>query len=422
MKTAEEKTASAAYIAKHGRIRPSHAVRNDAALDAAMITVIAESGWDELSVNKVARAAGLTNGAVHARFADKGALGVHVWERHLRAPLVEALDTAITTGLAADASSPALTAQTLASFAAAMDAFIRPAAEVRAALEIVMGSQFDAVQRAAIFDPTAAWLLDRCQPPGGTPDPVRAAQATAIASWALGLIVFSNRPWVGALDPALAVARLHDALAHPTKAQPLPETTADYLRASPFDTGDPRVDMILLSALESIGTVGYQRTHVALTTQAAGVSESFAFTRYPTKLDLVIAVIEAGYEQAYDDIRAFRDSVAAVQGTGAAEAVTWREYLSPDVAGRRIVGIEGDRLSWYNTRMRSITFAADTAVLDGILAGFPEATWPEMTGHVHLEFAIGHGLPLIGALLPDSWQLPFDVVTVPHTASEPFPG
>jgi AcrR family transcriptional regulator len=108
MKTAEEKTASAAYIAKHGRIRPSHAVRNDAALDAAMITVIAESGWDELSVNKVARAAGLTNGAVHARFADKGALGVHVWERHLRAPLIEALDTAITTGLAADASSPAL--------------------------------------------------------------------------------------------------------------------------------------------------------------------------------------------------------------------------------------------------------------------------------------------------------------------------
>ena len=61
-------------------------------------------------------------------------------------------------------------------------------------------------------------------------------------------------------------------------------------------------------------------------------------------------------------------------------------------------------------------------MLDGILAGFPEAARPEMTGHVHLEFASGHGLPLIGALLPDSWQLPFDVVTVPHTASEPFPG
>jgi AcrR family transcriptional regulator len=421
MKTAEEKRASAAYIVKHGRIRPSHAVSNDAALEAAMVTVIAESGWDDLSLNKVSKAAGLTNGAVHARFADKGALGAHIWERQLRAPLIEALDAVITAGLAADASSPAIAAQTLAQFAAAMDAFIRPAAKVRAALDLVMGSRFDPQQRAAIFDPMAAWLRDRCQPPSALPDPARAAQATAIAIWALGLVVFSNRPWVNAMDPAPAIARIHDALAHPAAAQPLPETKANYLRAAPFDTGDPRVDMILLSALESIGTVGYQRTHVALTTQAAGVSESFAFTRYPTKLDLFIAVTEAGYEQAYEDIVAFRESVAAGQGAGAAEAVTWREYLSPDVSGRRTVGIEGDRLSWYNTRMRDTAFAADTAVLDGLLAALPEATRPEMTGHLHLDFASGHGLPIIGELLPDSWQLPFDVVTTPHTASDPLP-
>jgi AcrR family transcriptional regulator len=421
MKTAEEKRASAAYIAKHGRIRPSHAVRNDAALDTAMISVIAGSGWDETSVNKVAKAANLTNGAVHSRFADKGALGAHAWDTQLRAPLTEALDTAITAGLAADASSPAAAARTLAPFAAAMDAFIRPETNVRAALDLVIGSHFDPQQRAAVFDPMAAWLRDRCQPPGTPADPARAAQATAIAIWALGLIVFSNRPWVDAIDPAPAIARIHDALAHPAKAKRLPQTTADYLRASPFDTGDPRVDMILLSALESIGTVGYQRTRIADATRAAGVSESFAFTRYPTKLDLFIAINATAYEQAYADFQAFRATIAESRGPGIAEAVTWREYLAPDVAGRRIVGIETDRLSWYDARMRDVAFAADTAVLDGILTGVPKAARPEMTGHVHLDFASGHGLPLIGALLPDSWQLPFDVVTVPHTASDPLP-
>lgn len=43
-----------------------------------------------------------------------------------------------------------------------------------------------------------------------------------------------------------------------------------------------------------------------------------------------------------------------------------------------------------------------------------------MTGHLHPDFASGHGLPLIGVLLLDLWQLPFDVVTVPETARHPL--
>ena len=60
MPSPEERRASAEYIARHRRIRPSHAVRNDVTLDNAIVAVIADKGWDELSVNKVAKAAGLT--------------------------------------------------------------------------------------------------------------------------------------------------------------------------------------------------------------------------------------------------------------------------------------------------------------------------------------------------------------------------
>jgi AcrR family transcriptional regulator len=266
----------------------------------------------------------------------------------------------------------------------------------------------------------AKWLRVRCQLESSGQAPVKAAQATAITAWALGLVLFANRPWVDSMNAEPAIARIHHALANPAAPVPLPPVTATYLRESPFDTGDPRVDTILGSALESIGTVGYQRTRVLATTQAAGVSESFAFTRYPTKLDLFLAVIQTGYSQAYDDLRTFRASVTADQGVGIAEAVTWREYLSPDVADRRIVGVETDRLTMYNPRMREITIAADTALLDSILTDVPESQRRAMTGHLHLDFASGHGLPLIGVLLPDSWQLPFDVVTVPETARHPL--
>lgn len=416
---ASEPRASASNRADRPRVRPTHAVRNDATLDAAILTVIADKGWDELSVNKVAKAASLTTGAVYARHDDKSALGIHSWERLLRDPFTEAIDAVISAGLAASGPAAEDPDATLPAFASAMEVFIHPSPEIRAALELVMGSQFDPEQRTAIFEPATTWLREQCQPSGG--DPARAAQATAAVIWSLGLVLVSNRPWADTMDPAPAIARIHGALAHPVAPTPLPTTSAAYLREPPFDTGDPRVDTILMRTMESVGTTGYQRTHIVTATDAAQVSESFAFTRYPTKLDLFLAVIKTGYAKAYDDIRAFRESVAADQGIGIAEAVTWREYLSPDVADRRIVSIETDRLTAYNTRMRETTVAAEQALLNDILTDVPKAQRRAITGHLHFDFASGHGLPLIGVLLPDSWQLPFDVVTVPETARHPMP-
>jgi len=43
-----------------------------------------------------------------------------------------------------------------------------------------------------------------------------------------------------------------------------------------------------------------------------------------------------------------------------------------------------------------------------------------MNGRLHLDFASGRGLPFVGVLLPDSWQRPFEVVTVPETVLHPL--
>ena len=48
------------------------------------------------------------------------------------------------------------------------------------------------------------------------------------------------------------------------------------------------------------------------------------------------------------------------------------------------------------------------------LAGTPAADRAMRTGNVHLDFATGHGLPIVGLLLPEAWTLPFNTVTEPY--------
>ncbi|MBU6245398.1 MAG: TetR family transcriptional regulator [Actinomycetales bacterium] len=418
----QERRASAAYIAKHGRRRPAHAIRNDARIDSAIIAVIAESGWDDCSINRVAKHAGMSGRSLHARHPDLTAMGIHAWDTMLHDPLTDALDAAITAGLAADTTSTQARAATLAAFAAAMEPLLHPSTEIRAGLELLLGSQFDPAQRAAILEPTTAWLRDRTQPPDVPPDPVRAAQATAIAIWALGLVIFANRPWVATMDPAPALARIHDALASPAAPAPMPGISTHHFQATPFHTGDPRVDTILTTASQSIGQVGYHRTHVRIATDAAGVSESFAFIRFPSKTDLLLAITDTAYRQGYEDFRAFTQGVAATHGPGIAEAVTWQAYLHPDTRPQRTTGIELNRLVNHNPRIRQHAHDTEAEILTSLLASAPQADLPQLTGHVHLEFASGHGLPIIGNLLPDAWTLPFDAITTPHTAASPLPG
>lgn len=72
-----------------------------------------------------------------------------------------------------------------------MTTFARPAPGIRAAVELVLASLVDPALADPVLEPTRQWLREHVT---STPDPVRAAQGTAILIWALGLAVFSTRP------------------------------------------------------------------------------------------------------------------------------------------------------------------------------------------------------------------------------------
>ncbi len=408
----DERRSMAAYIAKHGRIRPSHAVRNDASLSASIVDLIASGGWDALTISGVAANAGLTHGAVYDRHQNKSALGVDAWHDNLFRPLTDVLDEVLNAALGAQ---PNETADER--FLPAMRVFVDPTTEMRAAIELVMGSQFDPVLRAAVFDGLAEWLGSRCLAYDG--DRSRAAGASSVVALALGFVLLSRRPWVDEMDIGPGLRRIFVALRNPSEARILPADTADFLRTSPFDTGDPRLDDVLDRTIASIGSVGYRQTRVADIAKASGVSEGFIFSRYKTKLDLFLAVIDFMHAQGYQRLGEFIERIAREVGPGAAEAVAWREYLSPG-ATTRVVFLETQRLVSYNERMRAITDPVEQGLLESMVAGTPDIGRAEVIGHVHLEFASGHGLPLLGVLLPSAWELPYDVFTEPFVTSSPL--
>ncbi|MBU6245031.1 MAG: TetR/AcrR family transcriptional regulator [Actinomycetales bacterium] len=397
--------------ARTQRSRPSHAQRNDSRIHRAALAVLDEVGWDRLSINRVAKAADLSNGALLGRFPDASALGLSLWADPLRPALTHALATAFDSGvLAADAADPV-------PFLDAMGAFVHPSAHVSGALDLILGSRFDPALRPGVADEFAAWLRAAI---GDADDPARAPRIAAIATWAFGLILFRNRPWLGSMDITPALRHMHRALQQPARPGSPPAHPAQHLHASPFDTGDPRIDEVLQRTLASIGDIGYRRTRLRDIAESSGTSEGLIFSRYPTKLDVFLAINRAGYAQAYAETIDYQRRIADTHGPGLAEAALWREYLNPAIVDRQVVGTETDRLSLYDPRMRDLTHAEDTAVLEEQLRGTPDERRAELTGYVHVEFASGHGLPVLGQLVPDAHALPLNVILEPYLTDHPL--
>lgn len=390
--------------------RRSHALRNDGLLRDAAIGLIADKGWDALTANEVGPAAGLTHGAVYARFADKRELGIALWSDALGSELQTRLETALTTGLDADGED---------AFATAMEAFVRPAPPLLATLEVLLAARDDD-QIGATVEPHAKRLLSGWCRPTRTVSDVDATRAATIVYIALGFALASQLPWLDDLDATPAVRRLHRALAAPAMPRPLPPTTYDAPHKAPFDTGNPRLDGLLDATISCIGEKGYAASTLTRICRRANVSQGFVFSRYATKLDLFIAATEQMQPRGMEQTHAFVAEVAEAHGAAIGEAVAWREYQTPALATQRSVVLETMRLSRYDERMRELLHPKQIRFLSRLVTGSRGAKRAALIGEAHMDYALGHGIMIPCDLLPKLWQLPFDCVTTPLIATDPL--
>ena len=377
-------------------------LRNDARILDAGLDAAATDGWAAMTPTAVARRSGMSQRAVQTRYQQRPDLGAAVWRDRASASLRSALQAAVD---ASQAPAPD------AAFVQAMQHLGRPSQALRAAVELLVISIFEPAVREAIDTTLGDAVRQWCTPD----DAVRAATAARrayVVMLGLGLVAAARRPNAGHLDLRPEFDTLNEALHAPAVPTALPPQRPEHVTSTtPFDTGDPIHDALLVAVLEQVGHLGFDGATTMSIAGAAGVSETTIFVRYASKLALFVDAAARQQAIAFRTNDHFTRSISAQYGAGIAAAVDVREFLHPEVSVQRAIYAEQTRISWHDEGLQQqleLEIEAFVRVLD------PDARPSE--ARVHLEVATGLGYALLPLLLGDAWTLPFDVVTRPLEA------
>jgi len=381
--------------------------RNYARIQAAAVEVASSRGWSGVTLAGVGKAAGLTIRPVRDRYPTRSLLGAAAWTEvagpALQAAMADALGAA---GLLDEPSDAA-------AFAAAMEAFTRPKADLRAAAELAVVSCFEPDVADAVADSlrhsVRTWL-----DPAKAGSPALAARRGYLLALALGLIAVAHRPGIADLDLAPRWHRLLAALASEVDPVPLPdEPRPPHLAFIPFDTGDATTDDLLRAAIDRLGRHGYEGTLLTSVAGDAGVSEATIFLRYPSKEAFIMDAVDRQQDIAVPGQRAYLARLEATYGTGIAEAIAIRDTMHPSERLINVIEMERVRLTWHRPNLAAADENRLQQVVSDILAKDPGSPDYADPAGVHFARAIGLGINFLPLIDDQAWDLPYDVITTP---------
>lgn len=387
-----------------GAVRPrqGRSIRNDGVILQATQELLAEEGWAGVSLNSVARRAQLSVRPVRDRYADRRELVAAAWEQ-LIAPLWASSVAAVVSAADAADEGALLTALT---------PFARPGGIHRAGGELVMVAAHDEDVRAIVADAAIlplARLLD-----GSARGRARAAIHGYAAMLALGLLLESWREGAAEVDLVGFARRLAAAFREPSRPRRLPSAGAPHLdEGAVIDTGEPVWDAVLRATLRQVGTRGYESATVESIVAEAGCSQSVLFHRYPTKGEAFLDATRRMFGAATALNVAYQQRMAHAHSPGIAETIMLREYMRPGREVERVIGLEQYRLAWHDAAMRAALHSEQLPMREAFLREHADLAVGEARALLHVELAMGMGPVLLAQLVPEAWELPYDVVTVP---------
>jgi AcrR family transcriptional regulator len=299
-------------------------------------------------------------------------------------------------------------------FTIALTSFARPGPMLRAATELLVISEFDDGLATQIRAQTTALLLQWCSPSDDDISPSRAAQRAYVLAVALGLLAAHHRTGSDTLRLDDEAATLFGALLLEHQPIDLPAGQATHLATqTPIETGDPALDSLLSATLAEVAARGFDGTTVDSIARAAGCSDGLVFGRYESKLALFLDATRRQQAIAWRANEDYQAKIAALHGHSIADAVAIRELQRPEVRTQRALYLEQVRLSWHDNTLRDAQAAEYERFIDEArdtdLGGLPL----DNPAALHMSIAVGFGLALLPILLPEAWDLPYDVVTVP---------
>ena len=382
--------------------RQGRSTRNDALIVQATADLLADHGWPAITFVGVAHRAGLSERPVRDRYSTHLQLATAAWEEVIAPVLADSLASVLSVVSSGDAHD----------LASAFDPFLRPDRRHRAAAEMLSLAAHNEGARAAV---TATLThVKEALDPSRTGGPRQAATQGYAVMLALGLLMEFWRKGTHELDLTSSLVALASVLENPAEPVDLPPQRATHLDEAPvIDTGDPLWDAVLIATLRLVGTRGYEAATVEAIVAEAGCSQSVLFRHYATKADAFFDATRRMIGRATQLNVDYQALLVGQYSRGIAEAVMMREFMRPGREIPRIIELEQYRLAWHHETMRVYVETEQAPVHAAYLETLTDVSGVEAQARLHLELALGMGTVLLAQLIPDAWQLPYDVVTVP---------
>ena len=385
------------------RARSQRAGQNDERILNAASELLYEGGWDSVTLSGIAGRAGMSITPISVRYGDLAHVGAALWRQRLGVTLCQALNEVLD---AAHSSDPHHALPT------ALHRLVHPPREIIAATDLLMAAQFDATVAEAAFADVRACLEPACVPTRSITR-THAAQSVYVVALALGLILIWKRADAVPMDIGGPIGDLCTALRHPSRPVRLPDVSRSGASPLAVRTDDEVLDDLRAATLEEVGRHGYRGATMQRIGAAARVSQGFIFGRYSSKRELFIDATASRHKAAFDAGAAKLAELQKRRGLGVAEATVMKTLMQPGLDIERAVQLEQYRLGWYDAPLEAELDKAATQYLESSWQDVTHVGGDEVPGQQHLDLALGLGVALVPPLLPEAWDLPYDVVTVP---------
>jgi|GEM_PF-1156441 len=269
--------------------RRADAARNDLLLLDAGMKLLREKGPDRLSALDLARRAGLTTGAVYARYENNEEILVGLWQRRLAAPLRQFFDDALRVLVDNDDEDDPI-----------LRVLADPESPLLAAVSLLIAAPRITELSEVVIPDIQKMLRDL----GVTDDPfdLRSLHLLASISTALGCLYFAAADMFHLDEWSLirSMVRHVNSCTEFDISDPLqPRIPFEYT----IDTGDETRDALVNAAATVISRSGMERATTQRVARAAKLPPSALFAEYQNRQALFADVAAKLLQEIYQEHR-----------------------------------------------------------------------------------------------------------------------
>ena len=373
------------------RRRTASQQRNAERLLDSMIAETDRHGLDDLRSARVAKAAGLTTGALYSRFENADEMLVGMWQQRIAEPFLNHVRDTVR-----------YVRGELPERHAVVEALETPSPLLRLGGEFCVVASRNVTVGEVVIPALKTTLADlglhhESDPLAGA---IVMVSASAAVGTALRAIVSETNPGWSASARSLRVACSR------IERKPYVEPPRD-LPPDPINTGNPVRDALLFSAKRVVANVGFQRATVSRIARRASLTQSAIYQLWPDKESMLDEAIREVTLLDYGQSSRAKHRAQLSNRGDFGFTDSWHYGLMPSRRARHDFRLECVIASRYRKATR-IELERSTQNIDAIFrAAFPQVPHALISNIVAMEEAMIYGFSALNKFAPEPQRLDY---------------